>query len=206
MTQDRIKHDDFIHDEELQTVEFITVKDILKVDLHPVTFARHNDGRLTDCDEVSDTDHPRIADYNARLNENRSATLKIVMKEGGCKRGYTMNNIQVPEMTEVIVFTNQNYDERCEYFEVHFTFENGENNSWMNLYSNFSGNRFMILVPKSADGSRLLYIDYIVNYMNTYEMNECPHCHLGFIHERWSDCDHCGGELGDNDITDLSSF
>ena len=97
MEQDRSKHDDFIHDEELQTIEFITVKDILKVDLRPVTFVRHVDGRLTDYDEVSDADHPRIADYNARLNENRTATLKIVRKEGGCKRGYTMNDIQVPE-------------------------------------------------------------------------------------------------------------
>ena len=75
----------------------------------------------------------------------------------------------------------------------------------MNLYTKFFGNRFMVLVPKSADGSRLLYIDYIVNYMNKYEMNECPQCHQGFMHEG-SDCDHCGGELEDNDVTDLSPF
>ena len=138
-------------------MRFLKVKDLDKVDLDVVT---------------SDDDY--FDEYLEKAKENRASKLKEVIMNPGSKRQYTVENIAVPEGTQVIAIGNEACDRRggCDY-EITFHYENEKEDYSKNVWAGVERNRFMIK-PKQCN-SRLLFLDYAIGSEEyiTYEEKDC---------------------------------
>ena len=138
-------------------IRFIKVKDISKVDKR--------------CVKCEDDD---FEDYLIKAKENCATKLKEVSLSPNSKRSYIVENILIPEGTEVITFGNNACDRRggCTY-EVHIHYHDTKEN-----YSEYVGsaderNRFMI-IPKT-NKFHPIRMDYTIGYdaCNTYTEENC---------------------------------
>ena len=143
-------------------IRFITVKDITKVDKRCIT--------STDDDENDDD----FNDYLVKAKENCAVKLKEVSLDPGRKRSYTVENISVPEATQVITFGNNACDRwgGC-YYEIQFYYDDVSEDYEEVIGANNESNRFMIVLKPSK--SRLLRMDYSISDGGdfTYTEDDC---------------------------------
>ena len=125
-------------------MRFITVKDLDKVDLNVVTW-----------------DDDNFDEYLEIAKENRASKLKEVTMNPGSKSLYTVEDIEVPEGTQVITFGNDASDGLggCEY-KITFYYEDEKDDYDELVDADDERNRFM-LIPKQCS-SRLLFLDYSI--------------------------------------------
>ena len=99
-------------------MRFLKVKDLDKVDLDVVT-----------------SDDDNFDEYLEKAKENRASKLKEVIMNPGSKRQYTVENIAVPEGTQVIAIGNEACDRRggCDY-EITFHYENEKEDYSKNVW------------------------------------------------------------------------
>ena len=147
-------------------IRFITVKDITKVDKRCIPSTDDND---------NDDD---FTDYLTNAKENVATKLKEVSFDSGTKNAYTVENITVPEGTEVITFGNNACDRRGGvYYEIYFNYQDESDDYVEYRGTTNERNRFMI-IPQTNKSSSLISMDYIVGGTggyadNTYTEEDC---------------------------------
>ena len=139
------------------------MKDITKVDKRCVS--------STDNKENDD----EFIDYLVKAKENMATKLKEVSLSPRAYRSYTVEDITIPEGTQVITFGNDACDRRGGgYYEAYFCYEDESEDYEEIIGANSERNRFMI-IPK-ANKSSLIMMDYVVGYDgldNIYTESEC---------------------------------
>ena len=99
-----------------QLIEFITIKNFDVFERRVACFEKDVNGAVIDFKpsgnfDLNDDPPPiTIREFNSRVEENRLATLKTSTHHRGYKMGYSVRNISIPEVTHVLLFTNENMD------------------------------------------------------------------------------------------------
>ena len=144
-------------------IRFITVKDMAKVDERCIPSTDDND---------NDDD---FTDYLTKAKENMVTKLKEVSFDCGTKNSFIVEDITVPEGTQVITFGNNACDRwGAVYYEIYFVYQDESDD-----YNEFRGtsnerNRFMI-IPDMNKSSPLLKMDYVIGDggENDYTEEDC---------------------------------